>query len=146
MEQSRTKGLIMENIRRLRAHYEHYPPRLSYIGKEETSITGKCYQKWPKEEEYKRLGATVWHQKLPASADALPVEGYCVIDACLDNSGHLTPDAMPLHPEMKGHELSICIYVSMLDRIHMRAIGGFTSIETRATLSSVQMDSLPIHH
>jgi hypothetical protein len=125
----------MEVISRLKTHYEQYPPRLSYGGNEGKNITGKRYQKWPTEEEFNSLGIAavkVWHEKLPATADTFPVEGYCVVDTCLDNSGRLIPDALPLWPEMEGHELSICVYVDRLDRIHMRAIGGFTSFETRS--------------
>lgn len=127
----------MELINRLMTHYKQYPPRLSYGGNEGKNLTGKSYQKWPTEEELNSLGIAavkVWYEKYPPTTDKLPVEGYCVMDACLDESGRLTPDALPLSPEMEGHELSICVYVDMLDRIHMRAIGGFTSFETRAAI------------
>ena len=35
----------MEMARRLRTHYEQYPPRLSYGGNEGKNVTGKSYQK-----------------------------------------------------------------------------------------------------
>jgi hypothetical protein len=129
----------MELINRLRTYYEQYPPHLSYGGNEGKNVTGKPYQKWPTEEEFDSLGIAavkVWHKNLPARANAFPIEGYCVVDACLDESGRLTPNALPLWPEMEGHELLICVYVDRLDRIHMRAIGGFTSFETRAAIRS----------
>ena len=129
----------MEMISKLKTHYEQYPPRLSYGGNEGKNVTEKNYQKWPTEEESKPLGVAavkVWHEKLSAKADAFPVECYCVVDACLDDSGRLIPDALPLRPEMEGHELSICVYVDMFDQIHMRAIGGFTSFKTRAAIRS----------
>lgn len=129
----------MEMARRLMTYYEQYPPRLSYGGNEGKNITGKIYQMWPTEEESKFLGVAsvkVWHEKLPAKANVFPVEGYCVVDACLDESGRLTPDALPLWPEMEGHELSICVYVDMYERTFMRAIGGFMSFETRAAVRS----------
>jgi hypothetical protein len=129
----------MEMVRRLRTHYEQHPPRLSYGGNEGKNVTGKSYQKWPTEEESKPLGVAVvkvWCEKLSAKADAFPVEGYCVVDACLDETGRLTPNALPLWPEMEGHEISICVYVDMYDRIFMRAIGGFTSFKTRAAIRS----------
>ena len=124
--------------RRLRIHYEQCPPRLSYGGSEGKNIEGKAYPKWPTEEESKLLKVAVvkvWYKKLPAT-DTFPVEGYCVVNACLDETGRLTPDAVPLWPEMEGHEVSICIYVDMYDRIFMRAIGGFTSFKTRAAIRS----------
>lgn len=129
----------MEMVRRLKAHYEQCPPRLSYGGNEGKNVTGKSYQKWPTEEESKILGVgavKVWYKKLSAKTDALPIEGYCVVDACLDETGRLTPDALPLWPEMEGHELTICVYVDMYDRIFMRAIGGFTSFKTIAAIRS----------
>jgi hypothetical protein len=97
------KELNMEMISKLRTHYEQYPPRLSYGGNEGKNVTGKSYQKWPTEEESKPLGVAavkVWYEKLSAKADTFPVEGYCVVDACLDDTGRLIPDALPLWPEM----------------------------------------------
>lgn len=129
----------METINRLKTHYEQHPPRLSYGGNEGKNVTGKRYQKWPTEEEFNSWGIAavkVWHEKLPAKTDTFPVEGYCVVNASLDESGYLTPDALPLWPEMEGHELSICVYVDMFGRIHMKAIGGFTSYETRTAIRS----------
>ena len=124
----------MELITRLRAHYAQCPPRLSYGGSEGKNVTGKVYPKWPDDEVSKPLGAgavQVWSNKILAIAEALPIEGYCVVDACLDETGRLNPEALPLWPEMEGHELSVTVYVDMYDRILMRAIGGFTSHKTR---------------
>ena len=124
----------MELITRLRAHYAQCPPRLSYGGSEGKNVTGKAYPKWPEDEASKPLEAgavQVWSNKIPAVAEALPVEGYCVVNACLDETGRLKPEALPLWPEMEGHELSVTVYVDMYDRILMRAIGGFTSHKTR---------------
>lgn len=78
-------------INKLKTHYEQYPPRLSYGGNEGKNVTEKSYQKWPTEEESKPLGVAavkVWYEKLSAKADTFPVEGYCVVDACLDDPKH----------------------------------------------------------
>jgi hypothetical protein len=127
----------MELFDRLKIHYEQCPPRLSYNGLEGTNVIGKRYSKLPTAEELGPLGKDslqVWHKKVPATTGTLPVEGYCVIEACLDVTGRSNPDALPLWPEMEGHELYIDIYVDNLNRILMRAIGGFTSYETRERL------------
>lgn len=89
----------MEMISKLKTHYEQYPPRLSYGGSEGKYVTGKSYQNWPIEEEFKLLGAAgvkVWYEKLSAKEDAFPIEGYCVVDACLDDTGRLIPDAIAM--------------------------------------------------
>ncbi len=127
----------METINRLRKHYEQYPPRLSYGGTEGKNVTGKPYLKWPHEEESKSLGVgsvKVWHKRIPTVTSMLPVEGYCVVNACLDETGRFNPEALPLWPEMEGHELDIVVYVDMFDCIRMRAIGGFTFFKTRARM------------
>lgn len=129
----------MELVNRLRMHYEKYPPRLSYGGSGGKNVKGKTYSKWPAEEEFASLGVAaiqVWYSKIPASTEILPVEGYCVVDACLDQSGHLTPDALPLWLEMEGHAIYINVYVDMYACVHMRAIGGFTSYKTRGAIKS----------
>ncbi len=126
----------MEQITRLIAHYAQCPPRLSYGGPEGTCVKGKLYPKWP-DEDSKLLGVgniQVWAKTIPAIEKTLLIEGYCVVDACLDETGHLTPEAVPLWPEMEGHELYLIIYVDPHNRILVRAIGGFTSYKTRTSI------------
>lgn len=129
----------MELIEKLIAHYKLNPPRLSYDGREGRDVKGAAYPSWPKEEEIKLLGVgsiAVWRGRIPGTKIELPVEGYCVVDACLDETGRFIPEALPLWPEMEGHELSIIVYVDRLDCVRMRAIGGFTTIKTRAEIAN----------
>jgi len=130
----------MEVIPRLRKHYEKNPPRPSYKGTEGKSMTGKVYSRWPHEEETRQLGVgavEVWKERIPATQSILPLEGYCLVDACLDDTGHINTEVLPLWPEMEGHELLIVIYVDMFDCTRMRAIGGFTSRKTRIEMLCV---------
>ena len=122
----------MHVIERLTNYYKQNPPRLSYGGSEGENMRGKVYLEWPKEEEVTNRGeVVVWLENIEASSDAPPIEGYCIVDVSLDPSGHKNPDALPLFPEMKGHALRIAVYVDSLDRIHMKAVGGFSSHGTR---------------
>lgn len=122
----------MDIIERLKSHYERNPPRSSYGGSEGEGMRGTVYHKWPEGEDSKTLGGVVvWQGDIAASSGALPPDGYCVVDVCLDPSGYETPDAFPLWPEMEGHALRVVIYVDMFNRIHAKAVGGFSSYKKR---------------
>lgn len=127
----------MVQIERLTKNYTENPPRLSFNGSEGQSVTGMVHSEWPHNEEKEHLGdgsIIVWRSRIPAGTSPLPVEGYCVVNACLDVTGRSIPERLPLFQEMEGHELIIVVYVDKLGCIRMRAIGGFTSLATRSRL------------
>lgn len=118
----------MHNVERLRTYYQKLPPCMSYGGSEGESLKGKVYAKWPEEELSASLGGPiVWRSHILAMPDVPVPDGYCSVDACLDSSGLQNPEALPLFPEMEGHELRVVVYVDCLNRIWMKAIGGFTA-------------------
>lgn len=116
----------MDVITRLKKHYENRAPRLSFGGSEGDAVQTRSYDKWPEKETMQTLGVVVWRDHVKASPNISSPDGYRVVDACLDVSGTLDPDALPLPPEMQGHELQIAIFVDNLDCIRMRAIGGYS--------------------
>lgn len=129
---------MMKTINRLTNHYEQHPPQLSYGGSEGKNVTAKIYPSLPHEEMSKPLGVgsvQIWFKEFPATKTSLPIEGYCVVNACLDETGRLNPAALPLWPEMEGHGLRVMIYADMLNCIQMKAIGGFTTYKTRLEMT-----------
>ncbi len=116
----------MDVIERLIQHYLNQAPLLSFTAQEGDSLKVRQYHEWPEKEAGEELGAPVWRGHEKASSNTPPPDGYCVIDACLDASGFKNPGTLPLHPQMRGQEIRIIVYVDTLNCIHMRAIGGYS--------------------
>ncbi|MDP1609399.1 MAG: hypothetical protein Q8L98_08840 [Chlamydiales bacterium] len=122
--------MILEE--RLKTHYQQLSPKPSYDGMGGERIwSTKPYSQWPKEEEKIIAGIPVFTKRFPASEKSLPIEGYRIVEACLDVSGCTNPEVFPLWPEMEGHEIWVTIYVDALNCIRMKAIAGFTLHKTR---------------
>jgi hypothetical protein len=117
---------------KLKKSYQELPPKPSYdgIGGEGICPT-RVSPQWPKEEEQITLGISVWCERFPATEIFLPIEGYAIMEVCLDASGNMRPEVFPLWPEMEGHETWVVIYVDPLNCIRMKAIAGFTLHKTR---------------
>jgi hypothetical protein len=125
----------MYNVEKIKCHYDNHPPRLSFGGSEGLSVKGTVFLKFPEEEFYRNSnGITVLHSKIEATNPSLSVDGYCLVEACLQIGGKEIPDALPFFPEMEGHSISVIVFVDWFERIRMRAIGGFTTYKNRAAL------------
>ncbi len=119
----------MQNALKLKEHYETDPPRLSFGGTEGCTF----HKDWPKSEYNESIEGSipVWRHTEPRSDEGLSLDGYCVVNVCLDPSGRQIPEVLSLPKEMEGHEIRILVYLTSLDCISMRAIGGITNSSTK---------------
>jgi hypothetical protein len=122
----------MNTVTRLKCHYKHTPPQILFGG-----LVGNdhLHKEWPEMLDKENLGIRVWEKSIESNSDAsCPVDGYYVIDECLDPRGDQTPPVLTLPLNTQGHDLHIIVYVDIFNRICMRAIVG-------ATVQNVQAEN-----
>lgn len=106
-------------------------PSLSFDEAIGTDLKHSLYTEYPHDEVRKipeHVQVIFDHTYTPSVP--LPTEGICLLTVCLDASGRV-PEKLPMHPAMKGHEISVIVYRDPLNCIRMIAVGGFTSFENK---------------